>query len=167
MTKDFSRPIEIDRIPRGGSDERVVADAKECLALADILKVPAVHALRGKLRVAPWQGGGIKVSGKVVVDMSVVSVISLESFRTTEEFDVERYFVKERPAMEDDSDTDLLKGRFIDIGAICLETVGLEMEPYPRKPGEEFETVIDSDAQPEELKPNPFAKLAGLKDLKS
>jgi hypothetical protein len=167
MIKDFNRPIEIDRIPRGGCDERVVADPNECELLAGILKVPAVHGLQARLRVAPWQSGGIKISGKVTVDMTVVSVISLEEFRTTEIYDVERYLVKELPALEDHSDTDLLPGRLIDLGIICVETAGLEMEPYPRKPGEEFQIAGDPSDAVSDLKPNPFAKLARLKDLKS
>jgi hypothetical protein len=53
----------------------------------------------------------------------------------------------------------VLQGRIIDLGALIIETAGLELDPYPRKPGEVFE-----DQKPEPIaKISPFARLKNPK----
>ncbi len=159
---EFSRIIELDRIPRGGSFEKIAAEAAECAAVKDILKVPDVHSLNALLNVLPVQGGGIKVTGEIKVDLTLQSVISLDEFRTKETFSVERYFVKRLDVSEENVDVDVLKGRTIDLGDMIVETIGLELDPYPRKPGEAFESAEPEDSEPARV--TPFNKLSALKN---
>jgi uncharacterized metal-binding protein YceD (DUF177 family) len=164
--REFTRPIEIDRIPRTGSHEHFAADELECKWIAEILKVPAVHALKVKFHATPWRGGGLKVTGSVTVELTQTSVISLEDFDSTVTYDTERYFAKNLPEEDPEADIDVLSGRTIDLAAIAIETVGLELDPYPRKPGEVFAT----SEEPEEtvvVKISPFAKLSDLKSNKT
>jgi uncharacterized metal-binding protein YceD (DUF177 family) len=160
--KEFFRLIEIDRIPRTGSHEHFSADNLECQSVARILKVPAVYALEAKLLATPWRGGGLKVAGTVSIDLTQLSVISLEEFRTVQSCDVERYFAKKQPDDDPDSDIELLTGRTIDLAAIAIETIALEMDPYPRKPGEIFASSKSDDTEPQAGKASPFAKLAAI-----
>jgi uncharacterized metal-binding protein YceD (DUF177 family) len=158
-TTEFSRPIEIDRIPRTGSHEHFAADTIECQLVAKILKVLSVHALNAKLLATPWRGGGLKVTGTITIDLTQQSVISLEDFRVVQSFDVERYFAKKLPEDDPESDIELLSGRTIDLAAIAVETIGLEMDPYPRKPGEVYESSEPEVLEAEPEKVSPFAKL--------
>jgi uncharacterized metal-binding protein YceD (DUF177 family) len=136
---EFSRPLLVGRVPAGGSYEKLKADAKECERLAKRLKVKAVHAVTAELKVRPWRGGGLKVSGRALVDLVQTSVISLEDFRQTVELEIERYFLPHAPNPDEELDVDVIDSDAIDLGEVVAETLALDLDPYPRKPGEEFE----------------------------
>lgn len=155
---EFSRPIEVARVPKLGSNEKLVAAPAECLDLARRFMLPAVHSISATLQAKPWRGGGLKVWGEALVDMTRESVISLEEFRTTQTVAVERYYLNIK--IEDESDSELeidpIENGFVDLGELVAETIALELDPYPRKPGEVF--VSNEPAQPSLApeKPNPF-----------
>jgi hypothetical protein len=139
ISLEFSRPIEVARVANTGSHEKIVATASECAALAKRLKLPAIHAVSAHLIVKPWSGGGYKVTGEVVAEFDQESVVSLETFRDVARYPVERYFLKiARDLGDDEADADVIEGGVIDLGEVATETIGLELDPYPRKPGEEF-----------------------------
>ena len=157
LVLEFSRPIEVARVSPLGSHEKIVADEKECLALARRLKVPAVHAVSAHLVIKPWRGGGFKVNGTVTADLDQESVISLEVFRSTMDFEVERYFLQRVDEASED-DIDVIENGVIDIGEVAAETIGLELDLYPRKPGEVFEDISE-DIVESSAKISPFAVL--------
>jgi uncharacterized metal-binding protein YceD (DUF177 family) len=163
-TPEFSRPFEAARVSPIGSHEVIKADARECEALALRLKLPAVHGVSARLVVSPWRGGGLKVAGQIAADIEQVSVVSLEQFRAQESFEAERYFL---PHVEDgnDDEVDVIQGGVIDLGEIVAETIALELEPYPRKPGEVFEEFHENGETPS-AKISPFAVLKRQKPEK-
>lgn len=160
---EFSHPITVDRVPRKGSHEVFAADAAECLALAKRFNLPSLTSVKAHLVALPWRGGGLQVKGKIEVELEQTSVISLENFRSIQKFEIERYFLPPKilvDAVEDDADA--IENGEIDLGEVVSETIGLELDPYPRKPGEAYdEPDLDSILQ-DDKKPSPFAKL--LKD---
>jgi len=166
MTKakaEFSRPLSVDRVPRGGCDEKIAADPDECKALAVRLGVPAIHALNAELQAMPWRGGGLKLEGKLVADLEQVSVISLEAFRQQVEFPVTRYFAANPVAGEEaDAEIDPIDNGQVDLGEAVAETLALELDPYPRRPGEAF----DDAAWTETPSPTPLSPFASLMRLK-
>ena len=154
---EFSRPIEVARVANTGAHEKIVADEKECVALAKRLKLPAVQSVAAHLVVKPWIGGGYKVTGNVTAEFDQESVVSLELFRSKFSFPVERYFLKK--ARDDGADdADVIENGVIDLGEVAAETIGLELDPYPRKPGESFAIVSDADPLAT-AKVTPFAVL--------
>jgi uncharacterized metal-binding protein YceD (DUF177 family) len=155
---EFSRPLDVARVPKLGSHEKLSADAKECAALAKRLMVPAIYTASAALKVKSWRGGGLKVTGDVTVDLDQESVVSLEIFRSTLQFAVERYYLA-TPSGDDlaaDEDIDEIVNGAIDLGELVAETLALELDPYPRKPGEEFQSDAVEDNQAVLDKPNPF-----------
>ena len=53
----------------------------------------------------------------------------------------------------------------IDLGSILAEQLSLELDPFPRKPGISFDGYESGNLSDEDdVKPNPFAVLAKLKD---
>jgi uncharacterized metal-binding protein YceD (DUF177 family) len=155
---EFSRPIEVARVSPLGSHEKISADVKECEALARRLNLPAVHAVDAHLVLKPWRGGGIKVTGQVTADIDQQSVVSLEAFRSTVNFDVARYFLAHVEGEEDgERDVDLITGGVIDIGEVAAESLALELDPYPRKPGEEFHMSTEDGTPQASI--TPFDKL--------
>ena len=142
--QEFSRPLVTDRVPRKGSHEVIKADAAECAALAKRFALPHLHALSARFHVTPWRGGGLKVTGTVEADVDQFSVVSLEIFRQQLKFAVERYFLSARDlGQHAEEDADPIINGEIDLGAIAAETLGLELDPYPRKPGEHFDGPLE------------------------
>ncbi len=161
---EFSRPLLVDRVSRAGSLEKLSADPKELAALARRMRLPAIHSLSAEIRATPWRGGGMKLEGHLTADIEQVSVISLEAFRETVSVPVSRYFLPPGAVVENEGedDADPIEGGTIDLGEVVAETLALDLEPYPRKPGEAFaEHVEDEGATPE--RQSPFAVLAQKK----
>lgn len=156
---EFSRPIEVARVSPLGSHEKIKADAKECAALAKRLLLPTVYEVSAVLLVKPWRGGGFKVTGEVTADVDQQSVISLETFRSEVHFPVERYFLTHGGG--EDDEIDVIEDGVIDLGEIATETLGLELDPYPRKPGETFASTSEPEEERPVAKISPFAVLKG------
>ncbi|MDE2384208.1 MAG: DUF177 domain-containing protein [Alphaproteobacteria bacterium] len=143
---EFSRPLPVDRVPRKGTHEHIKAEPEECAALAKRFGLPQLHALSARFLAAPWRGGGLKVTGTVEADLEQVSVISLQPFRHRAKFEVERFFLPPKDAgATTEEDADPIVNGEVDLGVIAAETLGLELDPYPRMPGESF-TPPDSAA---------------------
>ena len=160
MTPEFSRLLNVARVPRGGSYEKISAEPSECLALAKRLDVPAIHALNAEMRATPWRGGGLKLEGFLKADVEQVSVVSLEAFRHHVEFPILLFFMAGKiEANDEDAEVDPIIDSHLDLGEVVAETLALELDPYPRKPGEDFDEVI---AEPK-AEVTPFAALAKLK----
>jgi uncharacterized metal-binding protein YceD (DUF177 family) len=140
---EFSRPLLVARVPAGGSYEKLKADAKECERLAKRLDVKAIHALTAELKVRPWRGRGLQLGGFAKVDIEQISVVSLEEFRQSLTIEVERYFLPRAPNPDEELDVDVIENDVIDLGEVVAETLALELDPYPRKPGEEFVPIIE------------------------
>jgi uncharacterized metal-binding protein YceD (DUF177 family) len=158
---EFSRPIEVARVPKLGSHEKIAADASECKALEQRFKVPAIRAVTATLALKPWRGGGFKLSGNAVIELEQQSVISLENFRTQQSVEIERYFLDIPRGDDDETDLDIdpMPDGMIDIGEVVAESIALELDPYPRKPGETFASVEPEQISDQPEKPNPFKAL--------
>lgn len=157
---EFSRTLIVARVPRKGSHEVFDAEPKECEALATRFRLPKLYSLSVHLLAMPWRGGGLKVTGDIIVDLDQVSVISLETFRSQPRIKIERYFMPEKMIIDaSEDDVDPIENGEIDLGELVAEAVALELEPYPRKPGEAYTDGDEAAANVIELKPSPFAKL--------
>ena len=159
---EFSRLLQVDRVPALGCHERLAADEKECAALAKRLDLPRIHSLGGLLKVEPWRGGGLKITGTLNARVDQVSVISLEIFTSDLAFPVERYFLSPRAGRPDSDDdvVDMIENGSVDLGEILAETMALELDPYPRRAGEVFN---DIEEEPEPARISPFTALSKLK----
>jgi uncharacterized metal-binding protein YceD (DUF177 family) len=155
---ELSRPLEVARVARLGSNEKISADATECQALARRFQVPKVHAVTAELKAKAWRGGGMKLSGEARIDLDQVSVVSLDTFRSQIRAPVERYFLNTRAddALDPDLDIDPILNGVIDLGEVVAEAIALELDPYPRMAGETFEAIIEDDPDLDDRKPSPF-----------
>jgi uncharacterized metal-binding protein YceD (DUF177 family) len=156
---EFHRPLEIARVPPNGSSEELAATADECRALARRLAVPAILSLTAKLQVEHWRNNGAKVAGSLRADLQQTCVVSLEDFVASLREPVERFYlppgVSSGYADEDEAD-EIVNGT-IDLGELVAETLALAIDPYPHKPGVEFNP--DQAGESEDMA-SPFAILA-------
>jgi hypothetical protein len=171
MTPEFSRLIAVDRVPPEGMIERISAGEDECRALAERFGLIAIHDLSALLRLEPWRRGGIKVTGRFDARVEQTCVVTLEPFEESLGEDITHFFAGQnapgpRPIIHsvvslEEDDTDVISGGSIDLGELVAESLGLALDPYPRKPGVEF--TSSATAGEKGKSQSPFAALQSLK----
>jgi len=171
MTPEFSRLVAIDRVPPEGLTERIVATEEERSALARRFGLLAIDDLSALLQLEPWRRGGIKVTGRLDAKIEQTCVVTLEAFKEQVREEITRYFAGQNapgPAqvvhsvesLEDD-EPDVISGGSIDLGELAAESLGLALDPYPRKPGVEFKVSV-TEAETG-VPQSPFAALKSWK----
>lgn len=171
---EFSRPLDVTRVPPQGCTEKIAADPRECAALAARFGLPAVHGLSAELKLSRWRGEGLKLKGHLLADIDQICVVSLEAFRSTLEDRFESYFLPAKAlagaddAAIEEGDAEPFENGIIDMGEVVAEAMALALDPYPKKPGVTFADRLEpeSDAAGAGASPNPFAGLSRLKEGK-
>jgi len=152
-------------------------------AIAKAYDLDAINDLTAKFILKPYRRAGLRVVGPLTATITQTCVVSLEPFDSAVEIDVDRTFepqssrprkvrdLNEDGEIEIDLESldppDVILDGILDLGAVICEELALTIDPFPRKPGVEFEGG-DADDTPEpieqEAKPSPFAALKALKD---
>src|SRR5262245_24317009 len=117
---ELSRPIDASRIPPTGSTETIVADAGECAAVARRLGVPAIRSLKAELVLSRWRGQGVNVTGRFDAEVEQICVVTLEPFEAEVSDAIERYFLPDAGAIEDEADIDPLEDGVIELGEVVV-----------------------------------------------
>ena len=168
---EFSRLVDVNRIPVEGFEETIAADPDECTHLAERLGVVRLLALTATFTLMPWRHGGVRVRGRVRAEVEQTCVVSLDNFVAIVSEDVERCFVGDnepgRSGVVVDVDSlegdepDLVSDGKIDLGELAAETLVLALDPYPRKPGATFAAVgHDQTGGSPVQRESPFGVLA-------
>lgn len=171
---EFSRPLDVTRVPAQGCTEKISAEAEECAALAVRFGLPAIHGLAAELQISRWRGEGLKIKGRFTLDLEQTCVVSLDIFRSTLTDTFESYFLPAKAASGADDvaieegDAQPFENGIIDMGEAVAEAAALALDPYPKKPGVTFADMVDDGgASPDEpARSNPFAGLSRLKEGK-
>jgi uncharacterized metal-binding protein YceD (DUF177 family) len=160
----LSRPVDVMNVPPRGQEVHVKATADECAALAQDFGLPGIQSLSADFKLKN-SAKGIHVTGVVKASVTQVCVVTLDSFDSMIEEEVEVDFA-EPAGMPPEPPTDIneyeppdeiVNGQ-IDLGALAAEFLALGLDPYPRKPGVDF---AYQDPRAEE--DSPFAALNKLK----
>jgi hypothetical protein len=176
MKPEFSRLIAVDRVPPEGLTERIEANEEERLNLARRFGLIAIRELTAVLELAPWRRGGVKVTGRFDALVEQTCVVTLDPFEARISEDITRYFAGQNApgptpvvySVESlgEDEPDVISGNAIDMGELVSESLGLALDPYPRKPGVEFSSSQAGDR--ETAARHPFDALRSLKsDTKS
>ena len=151
----FSRRVRVDALPAEGLTRTIEAGPDERSALAALNRLPAIASLAATFAMRRSGRGGVRVTGEVHAEVTQVCVVSLEPFAATVDEPVDVRFA---PAVEaeaarrggegdaeemvevdgEDPPDPIVDGR-IDLGALAAEFMILGLDPYPRKPGLDFE----------------------------
>jgi uncharacterized metal-binding protein YceD (DUF177 family) len=168
MTPDsvgpLSRPQDVQNVPPQGVQVHLDATAEECAALAKDFNLPAIHALSGDYKLTA-SAKGVHVAGRVKASITQICIVSLDPFDSVIEEEVEVDFAEPQgmPAEpptemhEYEPPDEIINGQ-IDLGALTAEFLALGLDPYPRKPGVDFEYQKGDDRED-----SPFAALNKLK----
>lgn len=175
--KPFSFDVKVGHISLNPVEVRLEADEAERKGLAALWDVLAVEELKADLKINRWKRDGVRVRGTVKAKVVQECVVSLDPVDTTIDEEFEQLYVPEgsklarvpvQPSGEmvmDPEGQDLPEtfvGDVIDVGVIVAEFAALGIDPYPRKPGLDFQDHIE-DTGENDVKPSSFA---ALKDWK-
>jgi hypothetical protein len=169
----WSEPLKLSQAtvltPGKRLQRRLIADAPERAAIAELLDVEAIDSLEADLEVAPWFDG-VQIEGRWRADIVQICGVSLDPFPTalSGEFMVRAVPQGSALAPQDslaeiviepdaDDPPDVLESDVIDLAAYVVEHLALEIDPFPRKPG----VVFELPEQPPES--SPFDALRALK----
>ena len=154
---------------RRGASLHLVADDKARAAIAEALDIESLEALEADVDLSEWLDG-VQIDGAWRARIVQICGVSLDPFETALKG---RFSVRAVPpgspnapaepvgeiAIDEEAEDppDLLDSENLDVGFYVVEHLALEIDPFPRKPGVEFE-------QPDGPAPSsPFDVLRGLK----
>ena len=160
---------------KGETSDTFIASAAERRAIAALLELPELAALKFEYRVRRGGGGRHHLSGRLTADLTQTCVVTLEPLQNRVDVPVDVDFWPERllaeleaRAEEGVSDPDaewpepITEGK-IDIGPVIYETLATSLDPYPRREGASFDWAEAPETNGEEEKTSPFAALERLK----
>lgn len=167
----FRRMVAVAKVSESGLTQTIEAKPAEFEKIAAYLDLVAVASLKADILLSRWRSKGVRVTGKMTADVTQSCVVTLDPVEAKVEAEFERRFLPddvlaheqgaEHEVFVDPEGEDPPEplGREIDLGEILVEELSLNLDPYPRKPGVEFQ----EDAAAATPRENPFAKLAKLK----
>ena len=157
--KGLNKVLFLGEIGPNGWAGDFVATQDQCAKIAERFEIPAVENLSAHVN-ALIDGDLIRVSGHIRANLKRICVVSLDPFKEDLDTDFEALFAEDVPlikdgAMEEDIEP-IDRGR-LDVFDIVAEQVGLNMNPFPRKPGVSGDYVEKGDSGN-----HPFANLKNM-----
>ena len=163
--------IRLSDLARGPVSATLEPDAEVRAAIAKELALEGLPALQGRITVRPWLDGA-EITGRFTAVVEQICGVTLDPFETQIDGD---FVVRAVPAgspnapadseggevemdLEAPDPPDVLSSDDIDLAGYLVEHLALEIDPFPRKPGAEF------DYEPDVQEESPFAVLKRLKD---
>ncbi|MDO8900915.1 MAG: DUF177 domain-containing protein, partial [Phenylobacterium sp.] len=152
----WSHRFRMGDLARGPVNLRLEADEATRTALARHLGLRKIKSLTADVRVRPWLDGA-EIGGRFEAVVEQESGISLEIFDQTVEGPLEVRLVPAGspnapdPEVEIELDPDapdppeILQGDVIDLAAYVVEHLAVELDPFPRLPGETFDYQSPQD----------------------
>lgn len=172
MSEVWTKSVPLHELARGPVRLTLEPDAGQRAAIAGQLGLESLPALTADVTLKPWLDG-VELTGRFKAVVEQICSVSLDPFEQPLQGEIEVRAVpadspNATPEVGDDVELDpdaadppdLLASDSIDVAAYVVEHLALEIDPFPRKPGAEFEFT---PPQPEE---SPFAVLKKLKDPK-
>ena len=169
---ELSRPFDVGGVPPEGISETIDASDEECLAIAARFGVEAVHSVSAIVHVQPWKRGGFRARGEASAAVTQTCVVTLDPFETTVHAQLDRLFVSRKSRLatdasevvvsHDEDDIGYIDDGEIELGELVVESLCLELDPYPRKEGAELAVSSSGEPDGDEPKASPFAVLKHL-----
>ncbi len=170
---EFRRVIDAKALAEEGETFRYEASDAERAAIASWLSLISLRRLEAKVDAKPVTQGGVRLSVAFTADLVQSCVTTLEPLSTCLQEAFELLYLPEIPRqnpaaaggitvdvdLDEDQPEVLIDGK-IDAGAAITEHLVLALDPYPRKPGAELESVSPATNKGRD---NPFSVLQGLK----
>lgn len=162
---EFSHPIFINDIGVKKQQIDLEATPEECEKLAKRFNLLGINRLKAKIKIKKNSKDSIVLEGMIGAEVIYQCVITLEEFcsEIRDDFKIiydlakksKASLDKEEDISFDEVDYEFLDSNFIDLGEVCAEQLGLNLELYPSKEGAKFEYEIEKADEDN----NPFTAL--------
>jgi uncharacterized metal-binding protein YceD (DUF177 family) len=166
-------PIVVAQIPETGLHRDIEADEGIRNAVAEVGGLREVLLAHASFDVTPQSGGRFHVAGRVRARIGQTCVVTLEEIENDIDEPVDLIFappeqIPQMAALVDEveeSDEEApdppepIENGMIDLGRVATDALYLAVDPYPRKAGAVFESVVQADNPAD----HPFAVLKALK----
>ncbi len=172
VSKAWPDLVGMAEVARGPVSRTLTADEAARSRIAKVVGVDALLSLEAQVRVSSWLDGA-QLNATWTARVTQTCGVTLEPFESDLDGAFQIRAVPEgSPALaasedheveldpEADDPPDVLTSDQLDLGAYVVEDLSLAVDPFPRKPGAEFEAP-DMGAEI-----SPFAVLAKLKASK-
>ena len=152
----FSHRVKVDDIPERGLAVEVVVPEEARQAIAKAFGLVGVAVLKAAVTFKK-KGKEASATGMLDATVTQTCVVSLEAFDETVHEPLDLHFAPDAPALDDetaplDAPDPIINGE-IELGGLIVEFLALALDPYPKKPGAEFQFEAASEAE------HPFAAL--------
>jgi uncharacterized metal-binding protein YceD (DUF177 family) len=171
-TPALTEPLPLDRIGTRTIVVEIDADAEARAALAERFGLLDLESFTAKAGIRRRRDTGwIELRGQLKASVVQACVVSLEPVSSQVEAEIDELF-DDNPAgdaVEIDldplaEDPEPLDGGALDVGEVIAQTLSLAIDPYPRAPGADLETLNETgEVGRETSEDSPFAALAALK----
>ena len=164
----WSETLRLSELKHGAVTRRLEPDDAVRARIARALDLDALPALTAELEAAAWLDGA-RLTGRWSAEVVQTCGVTLEPFTSALSGEIAvRAVPQDSPAagagdrdvaldLDAEDPPDVLTEDRIDLAGYVVEHLALEVDPYPRKPGVEFEPP------PAEPEASPFAVLKTLK----
>jgi len=172
MSQPWSKPVLLHELGRGVMTLSLEPDAEQRKGIARTLGLQSLPSLTARVILTPWMDG-VEITGRFDAVVEQICAVSLDAFEQALTGEIELRAVPEGSPQAPDAaggemdydpeapdPPDVLKGEAIDVAAYVVEHLALEIDPFARKPGVEFEYA------PPDEEESPFALLKKLQDPK-
>lgn len=172
MSADWGRLIRLHELGRSALALRLEPDAGQRARIAHDLGLESLPALVAEVTIRAWLDGA-EITGRFKATVEQLCSVTLDAFQQPLAGDIEVRVVPAGSAnapgesaheveleLDAPDPPDVLESDAIDVAAYVVEHLALEIDPFPRKPGAEF------DYQPPAQEESPFAVLKNLKPPK-
>jgi uncharacterized metal-binding protein YceD (DUF177 family) len=168
----WTRWVKLHELARGPVTVTLEPDEAQRAVIAKDLNLESLPQLSAQITVKPWLDGA-EIAGTFHAVVEQICGVSLDPFEQQVEGEIE---VRAVPAgsphaqaeeageveldLEAPDPPDVLEGDAVDLAHYLVEHLALAIDPFPRKPGAEFEYAPPAEEE------SPFAVLKKLKDPK-
>ncbi len=166
VAPEFSRPIDVARLPQGEAVYDIAATPAERATLASRFGLLALHRLEAQVRLHRLAGGLLRLSAELSADVVQSCVVTLDPVgaRVDDSFALLYGAPDEEGAKEvvlsgEAELVEPLPDGLLDIGEVVAQQLSLALDPYPRAAGAVAEA-------PQEGLASPFAALAKWRETR-
>jgi uncharacterized metal-binding protein YceD (DUF177 family) len=169
---EFSRPLVVETVKIGKSDQKLSATPDECARLAERFELLALDHLSAVIHLGrKGQGSStrVSVSGHLKAQVTQACVITLDPVRSDIEVNFDTVFDSSTEDELQDNDVDLefnnlaepIVDGTIDLGELIAQILAVELDPFPKKESADSSEMTLESA---DSSTNPFAVLEKLKN---
>jgi uncharacterized metal-binding protein YceD (DUF177 family) len=172
VSHPWSKPVLLHELGRGPLTLTLEPDAAERAKIAKGLGLESLSSLKAQMTLKPWMDG-VEINGRFDAVVEQICAVSLDAFEQPLSGAIDLRAVPKGSPQAPDAEggevdydpeapdpPDILQGEAIDIAGYVVEHLALEIDPFARKPGVEFEYT------PPDEEESPFAVLKKLQDPK-